>query len=207
MGVLDYFTGSDKQRAKFIFDLIAPVYGLIDSNIQKNYIEITKLLNDTIPLSEFSILDVGTGTGGWLASIAKYSDKPAEGCDFSTKMLKEAKKRHTNLKFTQSDALTLNNYQDKSFDIVTASFVLHGMKESERAQILIQMKRIARKYVMIHDFYGKIHPVIIFLEHLEKSDYKHFKANFKQEITTFFEQIKIITSNNGSAVYTGILNN
>ena len=204
MSIIHYFLGNDHKRAKFIFDFIAPVYGRIDKSIQKNYVEIAALLNSEISLVNSSILDVGTGTGGWLASIAGYTEQEICGTDFSEKMLVQAKKNHPEIKFIKSDAVNLDEFKDNSFDVVTASFVLHGMKQPERIQVLTAMKRIARKQVLIHDFYGDIHPAVLMLEWLERSDYKNFKKNFAAEMKEIFSDTRIITPDSGSAVYTGI---
>ncbi len=203
MNLLHYFFGSNKQRAKFIFDLIAPLYGSIDKSVQKGYAEIAKKLNSQIPLENFSILDIGTGTGGWLASIAKYSKMKKQGVDFSDKMIHQAKKNHPNLNFIKMDADDMKHFEDNSFDIVTASFVLHGMKAKERGVVLKEMARIANKYVMIQDFRNKTAPFVKVLEFLERSDYKNFKRNFEEEMQNFFNSIKIIECDNGNAVYVG----
>jgi ubiquinone/menaquinone biosynthesis C-methylase UbiE len=203
MNPLHYFFGNDKQRAKFIFDFIAPLYGQLDKAVQEGYARISSKLNNHTPLKDFSILDIGTGTGGWLASIAVHSEKEKKGIDFSDKMIIQAKKNHPNLIFSKIDAENMSIIKDKSYDIVTASFVLHGMKAKERNIVLEEMKRIARKYVMIHDFRNKTAPFVQVLEFLERSDYKNFKKNFEKEMDSNFESTDILECNNGNAVYIG----
>ncbi len=205
MSIFHYFFGNDKQRAKFVFNFIAPLYGKIDQAIQNDYAKICNQLNTAIPLKGNSVLDIGTGTGGWLASIGKYTQGELVGVDFSTKMIHQAEKNHPGIKFIHSDAENLDSFADNSYDIVTASFVLHGMKAPERAIVVKEMKRIARKYVMIQDFHKHTAPVIQFLEFMERSDYKNFKKNFITEMDTNFKETKLIESASGNAVYVGLL--
>ena len=49
------------------------------------------------PAPNEKLLDVGCGTGAWGASLAKHQTKLSAGVDFSSKMLKEAKKKHPNI--------------------------------------------------------------------------------------------------------------
>ena len=203
MNLLHYFFGNDKQRATFIFNFIAPLYGKMDNVIQEGYAKICDKLYKQIPLENYSILDIGTGTGGWLSSISKYSKKESLGIDFSEKMILQAQKNHPELKFIKLDAENMAQIKDNSFDIITASFVLHGMKAKERSVVLKEMKRIGRKYVMIHDFRNQTAPFVKVLEFLERSDYKRFKINFENEMKDHFDDIDILECENGNAIYIG----
>lgn len=203
MNPLHYFFGNDKQRAKFIFNFIAPLYGKIDQAIQDDYAKICEKLNKQIPLKNYTILDIGTGTGGWLSSVSKYSNKESLGIDLSEKMILQAQKNHPELKFIKLDAENMSLIKDNSFDIITASFVLHGMKAKERSLVLEEMKRIGKKYIMIHDFRNKTAAFVQLLEFLERSDYKHFKINFENEMKEHFDVSNILDCDNGNAIYIG----
>ena len=205
MNIFHYFFGNDKQRAEFIFDFIAPFYGNIDKALSDDYNKTCEALNNKVPLSEFTILDIGTGTGAWISSISAYSNKKAVGTDFSKKMIEQAQKNHSNIEFILADGENLSSFADNSFDVVTASFVLHGMKASEREIVLKEMKRVARKYVMIHDFHDKTALFIKFLEFMERSDYKNFKRNFRKEMNQHFDKTDLIIAKRGTGVYVGEL--
>jgi len=84
MNILHYFSGDEDKRARFIFNLIAPVYGLIDRAVSEHYRDVVDELNRRIPLAGQTVLDVGTGTGGWLAALARYPLAEAVGVDFSS---------------------------------------------------------------------------------------------------------------------------
>ncbi len=199
-----YFSSDENKRAKFIFDLIAPVYGLIDWSTKRNYPDIVKLLNESIPLEGRSALDVGTGTGTWIATMNTFGLSHAQGIDFSEKMIVKAKKNHPEIAFSSSDAGKLKAFQDNSFDIVTASFVMHGMKKEARTKVLKEMKRVAKHYVVIQDFYIKSSGFIRLIEWLERSDYMYFKEHFTEEMTTFFSETKVLPAHNGNGLYIGI---
>jgi ubiquinone/menaquinone biosynthesis C-methylase UbiE len=204
MSILHYFFGNDKKRAKFIFDFIAPVYGKADKAIEKDYREMVKVLNEKYPLKGMSVLDVGTGTGSWLTAMSQYTSGRLTGVDMSEKMLQQARAKHPDFEFVHNDAEDLAIFPDNTFDIVTASFVLHGMKSDERKKVLDEMKRVASKYVMIQDFYLEPEPFVKVLEFMERSDYRHFMKNFKTCMENNFKKSDIVISGNRS-VYVGIL--
>jgi ubiquinone/menaquinone biosynthesis C-methylase UbiE len=204
MGLLHYFSKNEDKRALFIFNLIAPVYYLIDRGTKNNYLKMAALLNRHTPLKGKTILDVGCGTGSWIGTLRTFGLEKAVGADFSEKMLIQARKNHPNLEFIHQHGENLSAFADKSFDIVTATFVLHGMKSDKRARLLTEMKRVAKEAVVIHDFYKKSPLVTDLLEWLERSDYIHFKKHFKTEMETFFPNVKILEGEKGNVLYVGM---
>ncbi|RLD57562.1 MAG: hypothetical protein DRJ05_09505 [Bacteroidetes bacterium] len=203
MGLKHYFSKDEDKKAKFIFNFIAPLYGIIDRSISKEYKKVSKILDIEIPIRNKSILDIGTGTGSWLVALNEYDPSMAVGVDFSKKMLEHAKLNHPELEFKLVNGGNLKAFTDDSFDIVTASYVLHGMKYEKRMQLLTEMKRVSKKYVIVHDFNGRTSPIIHILEFFERSDYINFKKDFSNELESIFEQIKIIKLKSGNAIYIG----
>ncbi len=203
MGLFHYFSDDEDKRARFIFNLIAPVYGLIDHAIRDNYLDITDKLNDIFPLKGRSVLDVGTGTGGWISALARYPLREAVGVDFSEKMIRQARKKHPEVRFELSDGKDLGMFPTGAFDLVTCSFVMHGMKQDLREKMLNEMFRVADKVVVIHDFFGEPDRATRLLESLERSDYKNFLQNFKKELDTFTTNVRIVTVNKGNGLYIG----
>ncbi|HFB62178.1 MAG TPA: class I SAM-dependent methyltransferase [Bacteroidetes bacterium] len=205
MGIKHYFSSNEAKRALFIFDLIAPFYHLIDKGTHQTYQKMAGQLNTRIPLKGKSILDVGCGTGSWLAALSRFDLKKGVGVDFSKKMLAEAKKNHPALEFIQQNGENLSAFADDSFDVVTATFVLHGMQAGKRALLLEEMKRVAKKFVVIHDFHKGSSFAVWLLETLERSDYVRFKKHFKEEMESVFPAVEILPGDNGNALYIGIL--
>jgi len=201
MSVLNYFSNNPNKRAKFIFNFIAPIYKIADNTLVKNYHKTIDILDDELSIKDKTVLDLGTGTGAWASSFKIKKPKKIIGIDFADKMLVVSKQKHPNIHFEKADAENLNNFNDNSFDIVTASFVLHGVKQERRKIILKEMQRVSSKYVILNDFVGKTPIGICFLEFMEKSDYKFFKKNICNELNDIFSSSKKIEINKGSGVY------
>jgi len=207
MGLNHYFSNDPEKRAKFIFNLIAPVYGRLDKSVEAGFEKSISKLKEEINIQGKTVLDVGTGTGAWASLFAKNGAKSVTGVDFSTKMLIEAKKSHPEIKFRYSDAKNLSDINDNSYDIVTSSFVLHGTKRDMRNQILSEMKRVSKKYVVIHDFAGETPFAIKILEWLERSDFVNFKKTFSGEMKEFFKKTNLLKIKGGTGLYIGEKNN
>ncbi len=201
MSIIHYFSKDADKRAKFIFNFIAPLYGKLDKKIKDGYKYYVKDLDQEINLDGKSILDIGTGTGAWIAALNKKNLSKAIGIDFSEKMLKQAIKNHPEIDFFVSNGESIKKFDDNSFDIVTASFVLHGVKKDKREKLLEEMKRISKKYVVLNDFIGKTPLFIRFLEFMEKSDYKNFKKNICNELKQKFVKVKKTSSRYGIGLY------
>ena len=201
MSITHYFSRNPDKRAKFIFNFIAPLYGKLDKKLQEGFRASSVVLDKEIMIAGKSVLDIGAGTGAWGAAINKLGASKVHGVDFSEKMLNQAKKNHPNINFSLADAEDLSGFTDNSFDIVTASFVLHGVKYKKRKKMLDEMKRISKKHIVLHDFIGKTPLFIRFLEFLENSDYKNFKKNFCKELQEKFPKTKKIPSRYGSGLY------
>jgi len=203
MSILNYFSNDEDKRAQFIFNLIAPAYSILDKGTHQDFQNMATMLNQHYPLKGKTVLDVGSGTGAWISALGKHDLLKAVGADFSEKMIRQAKQKHPEIEFFHQHGENLTAFADNSFDIVTATFVLHGMKKEKRAKVLNEMKRIARSRVIIHDFYNNTHPVVQLLEFLERSDYRYFQKHFREEIKTFFPETEILKGDNGNALYIG----
>jgi ubiquinone/menaquinone biosynthesis C-methylase UbiE len=203
MSIFNYFSSNPDVRAKYIFNLIAPYYGRVDHVLQGKYQKTFEILKDKCAIEGASVLDVGTGTGAWAAMYEKHGLSDIQAVDFAPKMLFESQKKYPNIKFSIGNAEELSEFPDQSMDIVTASYVLHGVTSEKRAKMLSEMSRVARKYVIINDFIGKTPAFVRFLEFMEKSDYKHFKLHFEQEMQPYFNKSERIFVEYGTGLYIG----
>ncbi len=201
MSIFQYFSKDANKRAKYIFNTIAPVYAKVDHSLEKSYLRSMDLLSEEIDITGKTILDIGTGTGAW---AAMFLDKASSvhGIDFSDKMLAVSTKKHPKIHFSEGNAEHLENIPDQSFDILTASFVLHGVTSDRRNKILLEMLRVSKEAIIIHDFVGKTPLFIRLLEFMEQSDYKNFKKQFYNELSEISQwQTKVIPSRDGSGLY------
>jgi ubiquinone/menaquinone biosynthesis C-methylase UbiE len=158
-------------------------------------------LEEKIGIKGKTVLDIGSGSGAWSANFLRMGAKEVKGVDFSEKMVKQAQNKHPNIQFQHGNAEDLHQFSDDSFDIVTASFVLHGVKKDKRAKMLKEMKRISKGHVIIHDFIGSTPLFVRFLEFMEQSDYKYFKINFCNELKEYFTETSKTETRFGSGLY------
>jgi ubiquinone/menaquinone biosynthesis C-methylase UbiE len=203
MSILNYFSSNPDIRARYIFNLIAPYYGKVDHVLQEKYQKTFDKMQSVFSIAGMTVLDIGTGTGAWAAMYEKNGSGHIKAIDFAPNMLSESKKKYPNIDFALGNAEDLINFPDNSMDIVTASYVLHGVKSEKRAKMLSEMKRVAKKYVIINDFIGKTPPFVQFLEFMEQSDYKHFKLHFEHELQNFFDKTDRIFVEYGTGLYLG----
>ncbi len=203
MGLKDYFSRDEDRRARFIFDLIAPFYGLIDRALVEHYRDTAAVLDGVIPLKDLAVLDVGTGTGGWLAALAAYPLRQATGIDMSGRMVRQAEKRHPGLTFLEGDGKKMQSFRDGEYDLVTCSFVMHGMKQEARERMLEEMFRVASLAVVVHDFHDPLPWATRLLENMERSDYKHFLENFTAELSAVAARFRVVRVDRGNALYIG----
>ena len=202
------FSKDRHKRHQQIFNLIAPIYAVLDTHVKKGYNKAINHVINNIELNGKSVLDLGSGSGAWAALFKEHGAEKVYGVDFAKQMVKKANKRYApNITFSMGDAGNLSNFEDKSFDIVTASFMLHGFNSEYREKILNEMKRIARQAVIINDYYGKTPFIARFLEYLEKSDYINFKNKFCDELKNKFPKVKRESASFGSSVYFAFKNN
>ena len=201
MSIKHYFSKDENKRAEYIFNLIAPLYSKMNHQLGANYSKVIKTLKKEVNIDGEKILDIGSGTGVWLAVYKNNGAGEVLGVDFAEKMITESNKNYPNLNFIQGDAENLHQFSDNSFDIVTASYVIHGVTQEHRARMLQEMKRVSRKYIVLHDFKGKTPLFVRFLEFMERSDYKHFKKNICNELKLISSEVKSIDLKYGSGLY------
>ena len=203
MSILDYFSKDENRRAKFIFNLIAPFYGRIAKSVEENHRASMEKLAGIIDIKGKTVLDVGSGSGAWAKLFAQYGAEKVTGIDLAEKMVKVASEVYPEIEFFECNGEEMRKIQDNSYDIVTASFVLHGVKAPRRKMILEQMKRVARQYVVIRDFAGKVSLSVQILEALERSDFRNFKKNFCTEMRQVFGNCQMYATGNNGGLYVG----
>jgi SAM-dependent methyltransferase len=100
----------------------------------------------SIPLPhESSILDVGCGNG-FLQFYLEKVFAHVVGLDFSSSMLAQNPCKNT----IHGDCRYLP-FADKSFDVVCTAFMLHHLEHSTRHAALREMKRVARRAVVVFE--------------------------------------------------------
>lgn len=183
-----------EKKNSLLFNFIAPVYGLF-YNFQKNwYASTVDNVKNTIDIYSFdSIIDIGCGTGA-LSSVLDAGGMNVTGVDTAIKMVNigKSKAENKNIEFIQGDILKGLPFPDKSFDIAIASYVVHGLKSEQRKQMYAEMNRIAREYVIIHDYNKERSLLTSIIEWLEGGNYFEFIENGESEMKAYFLKVEII---------------
>jgi ubiquinone/menaquinone biosynthesis C-methylase UbiE len=89
-----------------------------------------------------SLLDVGTGKGGFLNVLKRtFPDAEITGIDPHTESLELARKYHPDVTFMEMEAEKLG-FADNSFDVVSISMALHHLPKIKKG--LKEMKRVTK---------------------------------------------------------------
>jgi ubiquinone/menaquinone biosynthesis C-methylase UbiE len=189
------------ERHRFIFDVISPVYASLDKIVKKGHRKAIENVLSVVDLKGKTVLDVGTGAAAW-GALFMENGAQVHGVDFAKRMVKQAQKLYGDkMTFSKANAMDLHQFEDNSFDIVTASFVLHGFSYEKRNRILKEMHRVTKNLIVVNDYFGPTPALGRFLEFMEGSDYKNFKKNFVQELKALFPEMMACKADSGQAVY------
>jgi len=183
-----------KTKSEFIFNMIAPVYGLFYNWQKKRSAEVIEKARGILDLSSYdSIIDVGCGTGA-LCAVLFDKGLNVTGIDPAHKMLGIAKRNANGkpIRFIAGNVLEKLPFDDKSFDLAIASYVAHGMGGKERKAMYAEMSRIARNKVIIYDYNQKKSILTTLVERLEGGDYSNFIKNVETEMRQYFPQVEVI---------------
>lgn len=186
-----------------IFDIIAPIYGKFFNMQRKFYSRVVNKVKSEFDISEFStILDIGCGTGA-LCQVIHKAGLEVTGADPSKLMLNQAKNKLQRLPI---ELVHINPderlpFEDKSFDLVISSYVAHGLDPKERLKLYKEMRRIAKNFVIIHDYNENRALLTTIIEWLENGDYFNFIKVAESEMNEVFDQVTKINVEKRAAWY------
>jgi len=111
-------------------------------------------------LSEFSVLDVGAGSGELLRTCSRFANKTGRGAKLfglelngrSAQAILEESKDFNEIESIRADALNLP-FKTDSFDYVICSLFTHHFLENEILKILSNMSRVARRKIFVIDLH------------------------------------------------------
>ena len=111
-------------------------------------------------LKEFSVLDVGAGSGELLREISGFARKQNRkarlyGLDLNERSayaILEESKNFAEIKSIQANALLLP-FADKSFDYAISSLFTHHLSDENIVKTLMEMKRVTRRKIFIIDLH------------------------------------------------------
>ena len=111
-------------------------------------------------LGQFSVLDVGAGSGEILRTIGKFARSRNRKADLyglelnkrSADAILEESKNFTEIKSVQANALNLP-FGDKTFDYVVSSLFTHHLSDKNIVRTLTEMKRVTRRKIFVIDLH------------------------------------------------------
>jgi ubiquinone/menaquinone biosynthesis C-methylase UbiE len=183
-----------KTKSEFIFNMIAPIYGLFYNWQKKRSVEVIETASGILDLSCYNtIIDVGCGTGA-LCAVMSDSGLNVTGIDPAEKMLGIARRKAGDkpIRFMTGNVLKKLPFEDKAFDLAIASYVAHGMVGKERKAMYAEMSRVARHKIIIYDYNQKRSIMTTLVERLEGGDYYNFIKNVEAEMRRDFLKVEII---------------
>lgn len=115
-------------------------------------------------LQEFSVLDVGAGSGELLREIAKFALKEnrkaklsgLEYNELSAKSILSESKSFQGISAIRGDAFSIP-FSDNSFDYIICSLFTHHFTDENVVKILAEMKRVSQRGVYVIDLHR--HPI------------------------------------------------
>ena len=119
-------------------------------------------------LKDFSVLDVGAGSGELLRVAAKWARQTGrrlsgvglELNERSAESINEESRRFDEISSVRGNALELP-FSDSQFDYVICSLFTHHFVEEQVVQILREMSRVARRRIFVIDLHR--HPIAYLL--------------------------------------------
>lgn len=190
-----------------LFDIISPIYGLFFNYQLKYFEKIFEKTKNDVDFSKYkTVLDIGCGTGA-LCKILYEEGLEVVGVDPSKGMINQARKKSKNLpiKFMQIQPGEKLPFEDKSFDIAITSYVAHGLQKDERIKLYKEMKRLAKKIIIIHDYNQTRSIMTNIVEWLERGDYFNFIKFAEQEMNNILGNIKVKNVDTRASWYISII--
>lgn len=186
-----------------LFNNIAPYYGLFFNFQVRYYQKIFRQISGEVDWNRYeSIIDVGCGTGA-LSYVLNQQGLAVTGIDAEPGMIEVAKKklRSNTVSLIQADVLEKLPFDDKSFDLAIASYVLHGVPAADRKVFYAEMNRIAREMVIFHDYNQNRALLTSLVEWLEQGDYFNFIKQARTEMIDGFKNLRVVQVDKRAAWY------
>lgn len=175
----------NKKPHHLLFNKIAFFYGFFYKSQMKSFEAAVRNAMPVFDITRYhSVIDIGSGTGA-LCSVLKNFGLEVQGIEPAVRMRDVAfeKTKGLDISFMDGNVLEGLPFEDRSFDLVIASYVAHGLSLEKRKIMYQEMQRLAKEYVIFHDFNQNRSLAISFIEWLEGSDYFRFIKTARSEFT------------------------
>ena len=169
---------AERQRIRRLFNRAVGVISWFDGHLRREY---ARALERVELPPGLAVLDLGTGTGNLAAALAARGHS-VTGLDFSERSLARARRSCPGVRLILADLFELDAVRDRSFDLVSLAFVLHGLPDELRRSVLGHAARIARQAVLVLDYAGHGPWYVRLIEFLEGPHYPSFAARPAAEL-------------------------
>ena len=176
------------QHAR-LFHRIAPVYRIFFRFQVQSYGLIFHSHHQLLP-NGGKALDIGCGTGAFSRSL-HLGGYRVLGVDLAPGMIRQARVLNPEMEFSLADGMELP-YPDKSFDLVTAAYVAHGLSPANRLALYREAARLSNGLVLFHDFNLRRNIIVDLVERLEGGNYFSFLQNGVAEMRQVFPRVEVI---------------
>ena len=192
-----------------IFDAIAPLYDLFFPFQRRSFRRTLHRFGSLLNLAQgMRALDIGCGPGAFAWELA-VRGLQVTAIDPSRAMVARARRRlsGTEVEVAYGNPLQGLPYPDRSFDIVLASHVVHGLGAGDRQRFYREALRLSRGLILIHDFppadlaKGAIDVKVI--EFIEGGDYLRFVRRGRKEMEQAFGKVRVVLVEPAAAWYIG----
>ncbi|MDD4745564.1 MAG: class I SAM-dependent methyltransferase [Eubacteriales bacterium] len=195
------------QRHIRIFNKIAPVYALFFGYQLRGYRRLLKRHGREILTQTHNVLDIGCGTGALVRALSEHGLDVC-GVDGAERMIQLARRfnRKRPARFAVVDAQAAftkpaSEPLSQTYDLIVASYVLHGLQKDERQALYAYMHSHARRFVVIMDYNQNRSWLTSLVERMEGGDYFRFIDSIHQEMQDNFPVVQTVQTGKRSAWY------
>lgn len=190
---------SHGERHARLFQRIARPYAWFFHGQILNYAKCFEIGRRALPdPAGRKALDIGCGTGAFTRAL-EAEGWNVTGVDVAPAMLERA--RRQGLSCDPGDVLRGLAPDDGSYDLVTAAYVAHGLRREDRAKLFLEMKRLSRDVVLLHDYTADRNLLVSLVEYLEGGDYFNFIRTATDELREAFPKVDILRVGKQAAWY------
>lgn len=143
-------------------------------------------------------LDLGCGTGAFTAAL-RAEGWDVSGVDVAHGMIEQARSKGVGC--TVGDVLKGLAYPDRTFDLVSAAYVAHGLRTDDRIALFREAKRLSRGVVLFHDYTAGRHLPTSIIEYLEGGDYFNFILTGLDDMRSVFTDVRVVRVGKRAAWY------
>ena len=199
-----------RKKLSHRLNFIATIQGWFFKKQKRKYQRIIEFMKDSCDLTKYeNVLDIGCGNGA-LSAVLHDAGLKVTAIDNSKHRIKLAKKKTKGLPidYLVADVLESLPFENKEFDVVITSYLAHAFDQEKRRKLYLEMARLAKSKVIIHDYSTHHPPFIALSEYADGGHYYQFIQSPVKELEeclkdmeTCFNEVKKVDINIYTAWY------